>query len=239
MRQFGLGSHEAKWSLDPAASEKTIVEGADSICFELRELPVKAGIPFVTVTGEICCETNGRAPAERTDELRWTAATRWWPAQDVRVQQLVRDIVSNQATPAAKLQALLDWAVPGKHLKFGGSVTGSRYGVPQVLEQGYGHCWDFSDVFVTLCRASGIPARQVLGWLHEDCGHVWAEVLVDDRGWRQVDPTAGMDCGSDYLPLITTVDGDVPLVYVSEMQIDVLQEEDGTAGAGAGDSAAG
>jgi len=68
---------------------------------------------------------------------------------------------------------------------------------------------------VTLCRAAGVPCRQVFGWLHGESGHVWAEVLIEDKGWRQVDPTAGMGCDSRYVPFIASENGAMPLVYTS------------------------
>jgi transglutaminase-like putative cysteine protease len=111
--------------------------------------------------------------------------------------------------------------MPGRHIRFGGPVTGSRYGVRQVLDQGFGHCWDFSDVCVTLCRAAGVPSRQVAGWLHEQSGHIWAEVLLEGKGWQQVDPTAGMACGSDYIPYLVSETGEMTLVYLSMPQVEV------------------
>jgi hypothetical protein len=97
----------------------------------------------------------------------------------------------------------------------------SRYGVAKTLAQGYGRCWDFSDVFVTLSRASGVPARQVAGWLYGESGHVWAEVLINGTRWRQVDPTAADACDADYIPWFTTEDGDMPIVYLSMPAIEV------------------
>ena len=101
----------------------------------------------------------------------------------------------------------------------------SRYGVKPTLEQGFGRCWDFSDLFVTLCRAAGIPCRQVAGWLYGQSGHVWAEVLVEDKGWQQVDPSAGMACGSDYIPWFTTETGAMPILYLSMPVIEPVDRE--------------
>jgi transglutaminase-like putative cysteine protease len=117
--------------------------------------------------------------------------------------------------------AILDWLVPGKNLKYGGQALGSRYGVKNVLKQRFGRCWDFSDCFVTLCRAVGVPCRQVMGWLHGESGHVWAEVLIEGKGWRQVDPTAGMGCDCRYIPYLASEAGPVSLVYVSAVNIKI------------------
>ena len=97
----------------------------------------------------------------------------------------------------------------------------------KVLKQRYGRCWDSSDCFVTLSRAAGVPARQVGGWLYGTSGHVWAEVLTDGKGWQQVDPTGGgrLDCGIYHIPYFTTETGDMPILYVSMPQIDILQTD--------------
>jgi transglutaminase-like putative cysteine protease len=119
------------------------------------------------------------------------------------------------------VQAVLDYLLPGQRLKYDGPL-GSRHGVAQCLKLGYGRCWDFSDCFVTLCRASGVPARQVAGWLAGSEGHIWAEVLLEGA-WRQYDPTAGMECGSDYIPYLTSADGELGLVYASAVQIEEIE----------------
>jgi hypothetical protein len=114
---------------------------------------------------------------------------------------------------------------PGTNIKFGGPVTGSRWGVKEVLKQKYGQCWDFADCFITLCRAAGIPCRQVAGWLFGTSGHVWAEVLIDGKGWQQVDATGGgrLRCGIYHIPYFITADGEMPVLYVSMPKIDILE----------------
>lgn len=69
---------------------------------------------------------------------------------------------------------------------------------------------DFADLFVTLARASGIPARVVVGFDRstktnlkpkdaEDALHAWAQYYSDDKGWVSVDPTWSSTTGGvDY-----------------------------------------
>lgn len=61
-----------------------------------------------------------------------------------------------------------------------------------------GDCTDFTDLFLGLSRASGIPARflEGLGYVEDakvpaDVKHDWAEVYLPGIGWTQVDPTWG------------------------------------------------
>ena len=66
-------------------------------------------------------------------------------------------------------------------------------GAIAALQQGEGDCTEYSDVFVALCRATGIPARTISGWLLEENisnpNHHWVEVWLD-RQWVAIDPTA-------------------------------------------------
>jgi len=91
-----------------------------------------------------------------------------------------------------------------------------------VIKQRFGHCWDYSDLFITLARSAGIPCRQVYGWLYGQSGHVWVEVLTAE-GWRAVDPTAGMGCDSRYIPLFASENGSVDCVYTSMPKIKIVE----------------
>ena len=109
-------------------------------------------------------------------------------------------------------------------MKYSGQ-TGSRRGTLKVMEQKFGHCWDFSDCFVTLARAAGVPSRQVAGWFYGSSGHVWAEYYREGEGWQQVDPTGGgkLRCGIYHIPYFTSEDGEMPIVYISMPRIEVVQ----------------
>lgn len=67
-------------------------------------------------------------------------------------------------------------------------------GAVEALKRGRGDCSDFSDVFIALCRAAGIPARSVQGYLltpprpGDTQRHDWAEVWLRGQGWVHVDP---------------------------------------------------
>ena len=56
------------------------------------------------------------------------------------------------------------------------------------LLRGYGDCDAKARVFVALCRASGIPAREHSVRPAQDFPHILAEVCVNGQ-WRRVDPT--------------------------------------------------
>lgn len=57
-----------------------------------------------------------------------------------------------------------------------------RLGARLALKDGKGDCDEFSDLFITLCRISHIPARRVMGVLLTDAQnhslHAWSEVYI-------------------------------------------------------------
>ncbi|HLW64865.1 MAG TPA: transglutaminase domain-containing protein [Gemmataceae bacterium] len=68
------------------------------------------------------------------------------------------------------------------------------HGAVWALKNKHGDCTEFADLFVTLCRAKGIPARVCEGYITTDVAkgdtpkHNWTEVYLDNLGWVPVDP---------------------------------------------------
>ncbi|MDX1925870.1 MAG: transglutaminase-like domain-containing protein [Pirellulaceae bacterium] len=207
-------------TMQPVASDSK--EHGAGLAYSFRELPNRQGVPFVSITIDTKVDDTGfRADAmSPAESLR--SATVFWPANDPAVVSLAKKITAGKATNDEKVMAILEWLTPGKNLKYSGQ-TGSRWGTLKVLEQRSGHCWDFSDCFVTLARAAGVPSRQVAGWLYGSSGHVWAEYYREGKGWQQVDPTGGgkLACGIYHIPYFTTEDGEMPILYLSMPTIDV------------------
>jgi hypothetical protein len=214
LRTLAPGGRAVQFTLEPKPAKSQHVAGGEAVTYTFDELPRRAGVPYVTIEATIPVRAFEPTSTRRKPGPELLAATAYWPSDDPAVEKLAAGITAGAETDAAKVEALLAWLMPGRNLRFAGDIVGSRYGAAKVLDQRFGHCWDFSDVFVTLARASGVPARQVAGWLEGKCGHVWAEVLLDG-GWVQVDPTAGDRCGSDYIPWCVTEGGRMPLVYVT------------------------
>ncbi|MBB6094531.1 transglutaminase-like putative cysteine protease [Povalibacter uvarum] len=84
----------------------------------------------------------------------------------------------------------------------------------RAFSRGKGVCQDHAHVFIACCRASGIPARYVSGYVYtgkdgEVASHAWADAwLGPDHGWIPIDVThrtfvGGRHCrlavGRDYL----------------------------------------
>jgi hypothetical protein len=220
-------SKTSKYTFTPQPEERQEAANGEVVTYSFREPPQVLGVPYVTLTADITADATGVTPTSRKADQALLAPTEWWPSDDPEIATLAKTITAGRESTDSKVQAILEWLTPGKNIEFGGPVVGSRWGVKKVLAQGYGHCWDFSDCFVTLGRASGIPCRQVGGWLYGTSGHIWAEVLISGKGWRQVDPTGGgkLNCGIYYIPYFTTETGEMPILYVSMPELQILETE--------------
>lgn len=69
---------------------------------------------------------------------------------------------------------------------------------PTVLKRGSGSCSEYTFVFMSMCRAMGIPTRYVGAIVvrgddasYDDVFHRWVEVYFPGYGWIPVDPQAG------------------------------------------------
>jgi hypothetical protein len=207
LRKYGQGKTNSRIDLQPGRA------------------PGPAALPTFSVSAIIHSQTLGFTPREATDVNQFTNATVQWPVDDPAIRKLAATIAGAEPNPDHRVQAILQWLLDRQNIRYDGKVRGSRYGVAKVIEQRFGHCWDYSDLFVTLCRAVGVPARQVLGWHAYQQGHVWAEILKPGQGWIPLDPTSGMGCGSEFIPIMTTIDGEIPLVYASMPRITVIKPQ--------------
>src|ERR1700733_5571549 len=103
-----------------------------------------------------------------------------------------------------------------------------------------GFCGHYASAFVALMRAGGVPARVVTGYqggewnpiggyfvVRQSDAHAWAEVWIDGRGWRRVDPTALVGPGGllggilDLLP--DAVSGSTRLLHTTPFFAELLQ----------------
>lgn len=84
------------------------------------------------------------------------------------------------------------------------------------LRQGKGVCQDFAHIMVACCRAMGLPARYVSGYMltqpppgqarliGSDASHAWASVYCPGlQRWLDFDPTNNRPPGEDYITLAT------------------------------------
>jgi len=223
LRSPALAPTLTNYKFEPSAGERSADEHRLVVSF--AKTSVRHGVPFVTATIEVTVDDTGLSNTDVVPGPDLTSATDSWPSGSSDIIALAHRITQGKRTNKDKADAILGWLTPGRNIRYSGR-TGSRWGTLKVIHQKHGHCWDFSDCFVTLCRAAAVPARQVAGWLYGSNGHVWAEYHDDQKRWQQVDPTGGgrVACGIYHIPYFTTEDGEMPIVYLSMPTIEVISD---------------
>ncbi|MES3001412.1 MAG: transglutaminase-like domain-containing protein [Pseudomonadota bacterium] len=169
--------------------------------------------PTVVLTSVV--ETQNRAvqwdakspgPAPDPADLRhWTEPSELITTNGI-VKKVATQIVLGARTDREKVQRIYDWVVVSTYRepKVKGCGTGD---IKAMLETGNmsGKCADINALFVGLCRAAGIPARDIYGirlvpsaFGYRELGgnpaslkgaqHCRAEVYLKGNGWVAMDP---------------------------------------------------
>jgi transglutaminase-like putative cysteine protease len=145
--------------------------------------------------------------------LAYLASTRLTTA-DEAIVKLTKQHLDGSGSMRERLQALANAVQDRVHYKKGSTSVEDT--AAAVLARGEGVCQDQAHVLVACCRAGGIPARYVSGYLYsggDDGGdaasHAWVDAWIGDaRGWLGIDVThresAGLShcrlaVGRDYL----------------------------------------
>ncbi len=224
LRTAGAAGAYPTYRFTPPPTPRDPIPGKAVATYTFKNLPLKLGVPSLKVQATVITTQDALTPTTRRADADLLGPTEFWSSDDPQIIAFAKRITAGCKTQKDKTDALLKWLQPGRNIKFGGPVTGSRYGVKKTLKQRFGQCWDFSDCFITFCRALQIPSRQVAGWLYGQDGHIWAEVLYENSGWQQVDPTGGglVGCGIYHIPYLTSEQGSLPILYLSQPKIDFL-----------------
>jgi transglutaminase-like putative cysteine protease len=89
-------------------------------------------------------------------------------------------------------------------------VTDVSFNAAQSFAAGAGVCQDHAHVFTACCRALGLPARYVSGYVltpeREDvASHAWGEVWLANR-WHSFDVSNARNAGGTHLKLAVGLD---------------------------------
>jgi transglutaminase-like putative cysteine protease len=85
-----------------------------------------------------------------------------------------------------------------REFRYQAETTNVHTHMHDVLVQRAGVCQDFAHVMIGMCRAIGLPARYVSGYLYNgpaeslkgaQASHAWVDVFVPGIGWCGLDPT--------------------------------------------------
>ena len=110
-----------------------------------------------------------------------------------QVKNKAKEVTEGKTTDLEKTRAIYDWVIA--NMNRNEDVKGCGEGdVCALLDTTMsGKCTDINSMFVALCRASGIPAREHFGIrINADDitknQHCWAEFYLKGTGWVSADP---------------------------------------------------
>jgi hypothetical protein len=141
-------------------------------------------------------------PLASETRAAYLAAQTYWPVDDSRI----RGLADQLKTP----EAIYDFLVANFQYDYDRlTETAQRKGALWALDHPKELiCMEFTDLFITLARAAGIPAREANGFayttnsklrplsLEQDVLHAWPEYYDDQaQVWIPVDPTWGNTTG--------------------------------------------
>lgn len=153
----------------------------------------------------------------------YTEENTFWETSSVEIQTLKRKLFDEDLNITQNAKKIYNFIVDNFDYDFEALNKDyvKRKGAKQTLiDKGIGTCMEFTDLFVALARASGIPARELNGVaigrgdlvelpLSLNLGvknqlHAWAEFYDPNFGWVPVDPTWGNTSGLDFFTKIGT-----------------------------------
>jgi len=134
--------------------------------------------------------------------LNYTKPENFIESDNPLIISVARQLASDVENPLLIVQKFYEWV--SSNIQY--QIQTDERGALWALENMVGDCSEYSDLFIALCRAYGIPARKVLGWAFSDpvnymalgsyqyhnySAHAWAEVYFEEYGWMAFDPTWG------------------------------------------------
>ncbi len=145
----------------------------------------------VVVTGSVDIGAGGADPTDRDLSPLVFAVATPLTAADEPVHEFAKRHLRNKDRPADYL-ALAESVCAAVAYESG--ITEVTSTAAHALAIGRGVCQDHAHLFIACCRAAGIPARYVSGYVdpgHSDqaASHAWAEVWIEGEGWVSVDVT--------------------------------------------------
>jgi transglutaminase-like putative cysteine protease len=174
--------------------------------------PASVDAPYVELTSRFATQDRAvdwsapqRAALSAQERALWLSPTELMPLDGI-VLKTAQEATAGAKTDQEKVRKLYDWIVANtwREPKVRGCGTGD---IKTMLETGNfgGKCGDINGLFVGLCRAAGVPARDVYGirlvpsafGYKELSGnpaslksaqHCRAEVFLAGHGWVAMDP---------------------------------------------------
>ncbi len=157
----------------------------------------------IIASGQV--KTGINLPQTTNNIENYLGPQKFWPSDDPQIQSLLDKITSPRS--------VYDFVISTLDYDYNRINSSSRLGAIEALKSPQNAlCTEFTDLFVTISRAKGIPAREIQGFaystdqkikplnLNNDILHAWPEYYdSNSKSWKAIDPTWGKTTnGIDY-----------------------------------------
>jgi transglutaminase-like putative cysteine protease len=192
-------SGEAQWvvaeryEVKPWVPASEYIDGFGNLC---QRFTVPQGEALIQVETEVevpaQVDVDPRAPFTPIDQLPsdtlvYLLQSRYCPSD--KTEQQAREVARGCAPGYPQVERICGWI--RENIEYSYGVSDGTTCALDTLAHRAGVCRDFAHVAVTLCRSLLIPARVVVGYLHEldpmDM-HAWFEAFIGGR-WYAFDAT--------------------------------------------------
>lgn len=182
-----------RYELHPWAQTTEYVDSFGNLCQRFKISPGEMRIEvemIMEAEAAIAVEPSaGAVPVGELpfDALQYLLQSRYCPSD--KMAERAQQIVGEAAPGYTQVETIRHWIHENLEYRYG--VSNGSTDALDTLKDRAGVCRDFSHVGISLCRALHIPARLVVGFLHEldpmDM-HAWFEAFVGGR-WYTFDAT--------------------------------------------------
>ena len=178
----------------------------------------------VKITGRQINPEFGGKIGEISEDLvkRYTKTDIFWEVNATEIQNISRELFDLDLTTSQNAQRVYEY-VTG-NLEYDFDIVQKEFidrqgALAAITTPGPWACMAFTDLFIAITRAMGIPARELNGYAFTresnltplsislksgDLLHSWAEYYDPSYGWVPVDPTWGTTSGIDYFTKLDT-----------------------------------
>ena len=139
-------------------------------------------------------------------KIKYLQPEKYWESNHLSIKTKLAEILGNQTSASNLEKARLIHRWIAQNLQYNSKrLSGSsveRLGsVTALTNPTQAVCMEFTDLFIALARAAGVPARELDGYaytanpelrplsLSRDILHAWPEFWDDSKGWVMIDPT--------------------------------------------------
>lgn len=181
------------YQLSPAVP---VVEVADAFGNLCQRLVAPVGEFRVSTSAVVMVDGRSPAPASAgfveipnvpRDVLAYLLPSRY--CESDRFSDLAAQIVGDSQPGCGQVQAITEWV--HRTIRYAPGSSSYPVSAVEVNQRAEGVCRDLAQLAIALCRALCIPARLVVGYLHEldpmDI-HAWFEAFIGGE-WYTFDPT--------------------------------------------------